>query len=250
MSSPYQLTVNDLPLPERARKVLDVLVQEARARIAGGDEQEQRILVCNSEHEKALFVPCDVHALHDDSQRAKTMLAADVRRQAVTMEADMVIMLAEGWQPPENVTVDEWSALKAQYGSIAAMPGAKETLVVRVETPQGVFAAVPVISGKGSTRRVAPALFAQMDAAHLEREKQATFSQLLPTPEQVAIVNETLGRAERIFLAHGINPHKQVSRFTLLGSLELMLWSMPGYRPADSALETVIRGLAQEVPGL
>ncbi len=38
----------------------------------------------------------------------------------------------------------------------------------------------------------------------------------------MAIVNEALGRAERIFLAHGINPHKQVSRFTLLGSLELI----------------------------
>lgn len=236
----YHLTVDQLPLPERARLLVEAIVQDARAVIHSGDEVDQRFLLCNSEHEKILTIKGDF----TDNQGSKERFVADIRRQAHTMEADMVIMLTEGWQPAQELTDEEWSALKKRHGSIANMPGAVETLLIRVETADVSLASMAQITGKGSMRRSTPSLFARMNDEEREVEQVGIFSQLLPTPEQVSIVQDTLARAEKLFIANGLNPHKKIFRFTPLESMELLLWTVPGFRLPDDRLEVAVKAAA------
>lgn len=247
MTSRYHLTVDQLPLSARARLVVDSLVQEARAAIHSGDEQEHRFLLCNSDNETVLVLRPD--EFDGTNQDAKERFVADIRRQAQTMEADMVIMLCEGWQRPQGVSEEEYAALKKRHGKTENIPGVEETLIVRIETTATVLGASAHITGKGSTRRCAPVLFFEMSAAEIEREKAAIFSQLVPSQEQIAIMTDTLARAEKLFVMQGINPHRKIFRRSLLENMELMLWTVPGYRMPDDRLEAAVKAVIR-MPGL
>lgn len=220
------LRQDQLALPDHAKTILGMITMEAQLAISQGKERPIVIHVISPDHVSVFGVNSD----DELEQEEKDAFVGLVRQEAAKSNADLVVMLSEGWRPAKKATtLEEAEAIRKESqrnGGLANSPDAIEVLIVYLESPTHAFMATADITGQGITRR-----HAELRYTVVPKESQqfalldiATFSRLLPSAERKAEVKACLDKAAKLYTARGLDPHAKIGHLSAMESLEKMMW--------------------------
>lgn len=161
-----------MDIPDIYRHNVEGLVAQARILVERGEPLAARAFIAHTG--RGEIVPL---RLDDSSDESKVRSAHAIQLRAALLGADFIFILREAWRLPEKY-LPRYDEIIEKYGSIGASPHAEDLVTFSLETPHGVWMAMPTLRPKppSKTRRTfGPVTFRHIPDVH------GRFVGLLPT---------------------------------------------------------------------